>query len=207
MTQNTSGLYKVLSSATVYSLFQNLVGANRLRKCFVEQHVLAQSGDRVLDIGCGTGAILALLAEVDYTGYDPSAAYIHKAREMYFDRGVFFVGEVGSTSMAMSGRFDIVLAMGVLHHLDDDQALQLFCTAHEVLAPGGRLISIDPVFAPGQHPLAKWMIRRDRGKNVRTESELLRIAARQFSETKAMLRSDLLRIPYTHIVLECLRNA
>ena len=93
--------------------------------------------------------------------------------------------------------------MGVLHHLDDEDALQLFGTAHEVLAEHGRLITFDAAFAPGQHPLARWIIRHDRGKNVRTEAEMLALATRRFPATKAELRHDFLRIPYTHIILEC----
>ena len=67
MAQNTSGIYRILSPAWAYSLFQDLVGAKRARKQFADQHIHAQRGDRVLDIGCGTGEILAVLPEV--SGY------------------------------------------------------------------------------------------------------------------------------------------
>ena len=206
MAQTTSGLHKILSPAWAYSFFQNFVGAQRARKQFVEQHVHAQPGDRVLDMGCGTAEILTMLPEVNYAGYDLSAAYIEKARATFGDRGTFCVGDVGSMREALSGKFDIVLAMGILHHLDDDQVLQLFRTAHDVLASGGRIVSIDPTFTTGQHFFAKWMIRRDRGRNVRTESELLSLATQQFPNSKAVVRHDLLRIPYTHIILECLKR-
>jgi SAM-dependent methyltransferase len=203
VTQTTSGIYSILSPAWAYSFYQNLVGAKQVRKQFVDQHVHAQRGDRVLDIGCGTGEILAVLPEVSYSGYDLSAAYIEKAKATSGGRGTFCVGDVGSMRAELNGQFDIVLAMGLLHHLDNDQALQLFRTAHEVLASGGRMVSIDPAFAAGQHVFAKWTIRRDRGRNVRTAPELLSLATRQFPDTKAVLRHDLLRIPYTHIILEC----
>ncbi len=205
MAQTTSGIYKLLSPAWAYSLFQDLVGARWARQEFVEHYVRPQHGTRVLDIGCGTGEIVTVLPEVSYVGYDLSSAYIEKARAIFGDRGTFCVGDVGEMSSALSGKFDIVLAMGLLHHLDDHQALQLFSTAYEVLASGGRIISIDPAFADGQNRFASWMISRDRGRNVRTEAELLRLATRQFPETKSVLRHDLLRIPYTHIILECSR--
>lgn len=203
MAQNTKGLYKVLSPAWAYASFQDLVGGKRARERLVQQYVRPEKGARVLDIGCGTAQILEVMEDVQYVGYDLSPTYIERARARYGNRGTFCVSDVRTMYPSLSGQFDIVLAMGVLHHLDNNDARQLFDIAHEVLAEGGRLITIDPVFAPGQHPLARWMICRDRGKNVRTEAEIVELACQDFSATKAELRHDLLRIPYTHIILEC----
>jgi SAM-dependent methyltransferase len=203
MAQNTKGLYKLLSPAWTYSLFQNLVGGKRVRERLVQQYVRPEPAARVLDIGCGTAQIIEFMQDVRYVGYDLSAAYIEQARARYGDRGTFCVGDVRTMQSALNGQFQIVLAMGVLHHLDDEDALNLFDTAHKVLAENGRLITIDAAFAVGQHPLARWMIRHDRGKNVRTEAEMMALATRRFPTAKAELRHNFLRIPYTHLILEC----
>ncbi len=203
MAQSNRGLYRLVSASWAYSLYQSLVGARAFRRRFVTDHVRPRPTDRVLDIGCGTAEILDSLPGVPYVGIDASAAYVRSAREHYGNRGTFHVADVQTMRSALASQFDIVLAMGLLHHLDDDDALQLFDTSYDLLADHGRLITIDGAFAPGQNPLARWLIRRDRGKNIRGEAELLALARRRFPAAQAQVRTDLLRIPYTHAILEC----
>ena len=107
----------------------------------------------------------------------------------------------------ISSYFDVALALGVVHHLDDAEARQLFQTAHDALRPGGKLVTLDGVFAPHQSAVARYLVRRDRGKFVRSEEGYVQIASQVFSAVKATLRHDLLRIPYTHIIMECVRSA
>jgi len=203
MSQNTSGLYKILTPAWAYSLFQDIVGGKRARERIVRQYVRPEPDARILDIGCGTAQILEFMSGVQYVGYDLSSAYIERARARYGDRGAFHVNDVCAMRSELSGEFDIVLALGVMHHLNDDEAVQLFDIAYDVLKKHGRLVTFDAAYAPNQHPFARWMIRHDRGKNVRTEAEMLALAHRRFPAAKAELRHDLLRIPYTHVILEC----
>jgi 2-polyprenyl-3-methyl-5-hydroxy-6-metoxy-1,4-benzoquinol methylase len=165
--------------------------------------VQPRPGERILDIGCGTAEILESLPHVEYLGIDASEAYIDLAKVRYADRGTFQTGDVRELRSMLAGRFDIVLAMGLLHHLDDGQAAGLFDCAYDVLAAGGRLITIDCTLTAKQSPIARWLIRRDRGKNVRTEEQLLNLATRRFPEARASVRCDLLRIPYTHAILSC----
>jgi hypothetical protein len=47
----------------------------------------------------------------------------------------------------------------------------------------------------------------DRGRYVRTREAYLALARPSFRGVKAFLRQDLLLIPYTHIILECLDPA
>jgi len=78
-------------------------------------------GQRVLDIGCGTANILAYLPpDVDYHGYDLNPDYVATARARYGSRGTFEVRAVSPEAVPGSQQFDVVLAIGVLHHLDDD---------------------------------------------------------------------------------------
>ena len=66
--------------------------------------------------------------------------------------------------------FDIVLALGVLHHLDDNEALTLFQIAHDAMKPGGRLVTIDGVWTDDQSHIVKYLLSRDRGRFVRSEA-------------------------------------
>lgn len=93
--------------------------------------------------------------------------------------------------------------MGVLHHLDDGEALHLLRTARAVLAPHGRLVSFDPSFTEPQGRLERWILGLDRGENVRHGDAYEALARRVFSRVDLSVHHDVLRIPYTHAILIC----
>jgi len=205
MAQRTSGVFRILSASWAYRLFQSLVGADRARTIFVREHLKPVAGSRILDIGCGTGEILDYLPAVDYVGIDLSSAYIQSAKARYGDRGEFRACSAEQLENEHAGKFDLVMAIGVLHHLDDRVVEQLFKTVYSLLNVGGRLVTLDPVFDDRQSAIARYIIRSDRGQNVRTESALHQLAETRFSQVKSQVRSDMVRIPYTHVILECVR--
>jgi hypothetical protein len=91
----------------------------------------------------------------------------------------------------------------VLHHLDDSHALSLFKLARRGLKPGGRLVTYDGCFVAGQPKLARFVVSRDRGQYVRESAEYAKLASLVFPEVRSFVRHDLLRIPYTHVILQC----
>lgn len=196
-------LKKLLDGARVYSLFENAVGATRARRLFLQRHARPRAGERVLDIGCGPADILAELPEVDYHGFDLSADYIDAARRRFGDRGRFRVQAVTRELLADYAGFDLVLAIGVLHHLSDPVAEGLFEIAKAALVPGGRLVTLDGCFAPGQSPIARRLLEHDRGQFVRNEAGYLALARRVFPQVRSTVTSEFLRVPYTHCVMEC----
>lgn len=203
MGQITSGVRSVLSIPAVYDFFQNLTGARSARREFVENYVGIRSGDSVLDIGCGTAQILEFLPSVRYFGFDSSREYIEAARGQFGKRGTFMCQNVNQQTLQDLPQFDIVLATGVLHHLNDDEALDLFRLAGLALKPGGRLVTFDGCFEEGQSRIARYIIAKDRGQFVRTKKGYVDIASKVFENVKTTIRHDLLRIPYTHIIMEC----
>ncbi len=194
----------ILSFPAGYRFFQRMVGAESSRKTYLVEHVKPCPGDKILDIGCGPGDILNHLPNVRYTGLDISPEYIAAAKQRYGSRGRFFCSDVGLAAIeGEHGSFDLVLSVGVIHHLDDAQADKLFALARRVLSPTGRLVTYDGCYVPQQSRIARWMLSKDRGKFVRTREEYLRLAAPHFSTVEPQLRHDLLRIPYTHLILRC----
>jgi SAM-dependent methyltransferase len=98
--------------------------------------------------------------------------------------------------------FDVVIATGLLHHLDDAQSLQLMQLAWSALKPGGRLVTNDPCYTEKQNVISHFLVSRDRGQNVRTLREYPLLAASTFKSTIADVRHWAF-IPYTRCTMEC----
>ena len=197
-----SGLRGILSSPRVYELWSRLVGGERGRSAVVRDHVRPGPGARVLDLGCGPGELVALLPDARYVGIDTSDQYIARARHAYGDRADFRIGDATRLDEDLRD-FDLVLAFGVLHHLDDAGALRLLEAAKAALVPGGRFVSVDPALALDDGATARLLVSWDRGEHVRAAAEYRRLAESAFDSVQCDVRRDLLRIPYTHCVLEC----
>jgi SAM-dependent methyltransferase len=94
-------------------------------------------GERVLEIGCGTGADLLQFAKhgAVATGIDITPGHIKLARERV--RNMAQVLYSDATNMPFkNGSFDYVYSSGVLHHIDRPRLVvdEIF----RVLRPGGR---------------------------------------------------------------------
>jgi len=101
------------------------------------------------------------------------------------------------------GPGDLIPYLTEVEYLGFDLSEQYIEMAQTVLKPGGRLITFDGVFVDNQSPCAKWIISKDRGQNVRTKDGYIALASKIFPDISCNIRHDLLRIPYTHIILEC----
>ena len=109
----------------------------------------------------------------------------------------------GALVHIVNAKFDTILAIGVLHHLDDEQVQALFRAAGSMLAAGGRIATIDPVFVFSQSQIARWIISKDRGRYVRLGDEYRLLATPYFDTIESYRRDDLYRIPYSHSILIC----
>ena len=197
-------LSSALRRPGLYRLFSESIIRGGAEETYLADYLRPAPGDKVLDIGCGPGDVLALMPEVDYTGLDISEEYVEAARARFGDRGRFYCADIDSASLeSESGTFDLAVATGVVHHLDDQRANKLFELAATALRPGGRFITRDGCYVDGQSPIARWMLNHDRGDFVRTEPEYVRLASATFARVEAELRYDLLRVPYTHLVMAC----
>ncbi|PBA31089.1 methyltransferase [Mycobacterium intracellulare] len=203
MTQVTSGVRAALSHPVVYEAFQRIMGAKRVREWIVRDLIRPLPGMRILDLGCGPAEILAYLPnDVAYKGYDMSAEYVAAAKAKFGGRGTFHCRLLEQTEAATLEPFDLVMGIGVLHHLDDHTARQFMTLAKTGLAPGGRVVTLDPCYAPKQNPIARFLISKDRGQHVRDEAGYRTLAEGVFTSIKGAVRHQVW-IPYTHWSMEC----
>jgi trans-aconitate methyltransferase len=96
-------------------------------------------GERVLDIGCGTGHLTDRIASAgaEAVGLDASAAMIERARETYPHRFV----HADARAFAVDEPFDAVFSNAALHWIDEsDQDAVLDAISH-ALRPGGRFVA------------------------------------------------------------------
>lgn len=205
MVQITTGIRAVLSYPRVYSLFQALMGARSGWIHIVQNRVRPRPGDKILDLGCGPADLLGYLPAVQYWGYDISEAYIAQARRKYGDRGQLHCKLLTPSDLVALPRFDVVIASGLLHHLEDSEASELIDLAHTALAPGGRLVTIDPCLVPGQNSIARFLITRDRGRNVRSETGYRDLVTGIFDQVSVSIEHKAW-IPYTHCFTECTKT-
>ena len=204
-----TGLHRLLNRAGVYDALQGLLLRGESRVRYVRDYVRPFPGCRILDIGCGPGSILAHLPGTigSYIGYDMNPAYIEAARSRWGNRGTFHCQRVEPGMLPAGEAFDIVLANGIVHHLDDAEARQLFDVAWRALRSGGSLVTYDNVYLENQHWFARWLIARDRGRAVRTQGGYEALARGRFSKVESVILHDTLRVPYTILVMRCTRNA
>jgi trans-aconitate methyltransferase len=95
-------------------------------------------GERILDVGCGTGHLTAQIAARGATivGMDASADMIRRAKEQ--QAGIeFFVGDV--TNFVVDQTFDAVFSNATLHWVTraEDAARRIFAAVR----PGGRFVA------------------------------------------------------------------
>jgi SAM-dependent methyltransferase len=194
----------VLAIPAAYQLWWTVVGGPAQATVLVNEYVQPAVGARIFEIGCGPGTIVRYLPPSEYLGFDLSSRYIALARRR-FPKAQFICERVSQFSLNKERNFDVALALGIVHHLDDAEARQLFQIAYNALRPGGKLVTIDGVWTDCQSSAARWLLARDRGEHIRSEPEYVGIASQVFSNVRPSVRHDLLRIPYTHLILECLR--
>lgn len=113
--------------------------------------VLSGNGLRILDVGCGTGEIGLMLAEMGHevTGLDLSEKMLEKARAKAAAMGLEVIYRQGDAEIPPfeEGTFDAIVTRHVLWTLPHpEEALQAW---RNVLKSGGKAIAIEGVWDDG----------------------------------------------------------
>jgi ubiquinone/menaquinone biosynthesis C-methylase UbiE len=146
--------------ASQYDVFTGLIGlgVNRPNSRMVVEMAKVKTGDKVLDVGCGTGNLT--LTARKYTGESGSAYGIDSSLEMIDlarkkakhlgSETNFDVGLIEKIAFP-NATFDVVISRLVIHHLPDDLKRQGFAEILRVLKPGGLFFLAD--FNPPTNPI------------------------------------------------------
>ena len=203
--QKTSGLRRILSHPAVYDAYDALVGTRGVRRAFVREYVQAFLGAHVLDLGCGSGKLLRYLPGVAYTGVDISSAYIRTAQRRYSNRGTFILGSAIDADLGPDHSFDIVVAFGLLHHVNDVTAREVVSRAKRALKRGGRFVTLDPCFETNQNRFAQFLHKKDRGRHVRYVDGYLKLAHMAFEAVSHQVLHNIHPVvPSTTLIMTCL---
>ena len=197
--ERRTGAYRLLEAAQPYAVLQRALGAQRVQKALIERFLQFEPGMRILDVGAGTGTLHAVLPECQYTALEPNRTYVVRMREELVGPGITVIQGTTSDIPDIPGEFDRVVMMALLHHLDDVTAMDAFSAAASLLAPGGRVVTMDNCFHRGQSPIARWLAKMDRGANVREVAEYAALATPAFADVRSSLSTGLLRVPYSHV--------
>lgn len=202
MAQITHGIKAILSHPFIYEALQTIMGAHKARQSFVTNFVKPFTGMKVLDVGCGPADILSYLPDVPYWGFDISESYINQARNKYGQRGKFYCKELRLPDLEELPLFDVVFAIGLIHHLEDTEATEVLQLAAKALKDGGRLLTIDPCLDPSQNRISRFLVRNDRGQNVRDKAGYGALVGSIFQSSRIEVRHRDW-VPYTHCFMEC----
>ena len=199
------GIYGFLGRPLIYSFFGRIVGTHDKYKMYTDKFIKPLQNPKILDIGCGTADILNFLPlNVNYTGYDVNPSYIFYARKKFGHRATFHNARVNTmTEAKLQNHFDVVLADGLLHHLNDAEAAQLFDIGYHALKKNGFLLTFDPAYIKSQQPFAKMMCNIDRGQHVRFPEQYKRIAQISFNQVDIMIRSRGKYLKRNGCILKC----
>lgn len=146
----TTGL--VLHGAHLYNFFIRCagMGVNGRNSRMVVEMATVKSGDKVLDVGCGTGDLTLTagryaMEPASAFGVDASPEMIGVARAKAERLGYGTVFEVGLIEKlpCQDATFDVVISRLVIHHLPDALKPLAFREMYRVLKPGGNLFIAD----------------------------------------------------------------
>ncbi|MEX2556072.1 MAG: methyltransferase domain-containing protein [Actinomycetota bacterium] len=141
---------RLIAHARSYDVLAGIFFGGRRRSVYARLAAEsgARPGDRVLEVGCGTGYFTRLMAEAvtpggTAQGVDPSGDMIAYARRHTGLANCTFSEGIAEALDAPDGSYDVVVSSLVVHHLPEDLRPQVIREMFRVLRPGGSVLIAD----------------------------------------------------------------
>ncbi|ALV30926.1 methyltransferase domain-containing protein [Streptomyces sp. CdTB01] len=154
-----------------YELFGDICFVGRRGRAFTRLAELsgAEPGDRVLDVGCGTGYLTRRMAarvgpDGAVTGVDPSTPVLDYARRKKQHPGgapCTYREGIAEALDLPDASFDTVVTSLMLHHLPEELRPAALREMHRVLRPGGRLLVVE--FRPPKSRIGRHLVHGGAG--------------------------------------------
>src|SRR5262245_19111389 len=198
----------------LYDPIVKLLGGDRARSALLDQAAI-QTGHRVLDIGCGTGALVTLIKrlhpDVDVVGLDPDPKALTRARRRAERTAVTIQLDQGFSDDLPypDASFDRVFSSFMLHHLQAGEKEKTLREVQRVLKPGGSLHLLD-FGGPesGQNGFLARLFHSSHSLKDNSDSRIIALMSRAALVTPKMVARRsmrLLKICYYH-ASSCLKS-
>ena len=179
-----------------------MMSGTSFRKNIIIKNIKAKK-IKVLDIGCGPAEILNYMPKSIYYGFDIDRRSINYAKNRFKNKNHhFYCKHFVKQDLAKLPKFDHVILFGILHHLDDIEVKNILNLCKKVMKKGATLLTEDPIFVKNQNFIAKFLISRDRGMNVRTKENYINLVQTNFKKIRSKISHQFF-IPYTWYSMIC----
>ena len=157
-------------------LFQHLIGAVREKRRIALSHL--GNFESVLEVGCSLGLVSAAFErhqETMFTGVDIDEQAIAIARSKFEHcKHMKFLNQSLSSLEQEELSFDFIMFGNVLHHVDDQNSMDMLCTSRRILKPNGRVLIVEPdILDPNDGPLKRFYYKLEKGNHRRSMQSLV----------------------------------
>jgi 2-polyprenyl-3-methyl-5-hydroxy-6-metoxy-1,4-benzoquinol methylase len=149
-------------------------------RAYILPHIPKNTSCRILEIGCGYGRYTMLLTSIlgykNTVGIDISEEQIDYAKKNYNLKNVFKTDAIEYLkNNSASNKYDVVILMDVLEHLELNYAVEMLLHVNSVLDTGGKLIIQVPNGLSPMKPIFYGDVTHVRAFSVNSMSQILRM--------------------------------
>ena len=202
MSQRKNQIYNFINNTLIYKIIQGVMSGTSFRNSIIKKNI-TKKNLKILDIGCGPAQILEHIPQCDYYGYDIDRRSIQYAKKKYHQKNYhFYCKKFNKTELKKLPKFDFIIFFGILHHLSNKEVHEILKLCKKIMKKNSKLLTEDPIFLKNQNIIAKFLIKKDRGLNVRKKQQYIDLLKKHFKKIKNKVTHQYF-IPYTWFTTIC----
>ncbi|HSE19480.1 MAG TPA: class I SAM-dependent methyltransferase [Pyrinomonadaceae bacterium] len=183
----------------LYDPLISLLGGDRAKRDLIAQANIT-SGQRILDIGCGTGTLAVMLkrshAGVEVVGLDPDPKALRRAKTKTRRAGLSLQLDQGFADELpyAEDSFDRVFSSFMFHHLEEQDRERTLSEVARVLKPGGSFHLLDFTgHEHGSHGFLKRLVNSHAQLKDNSDARILQLLKQAgFSNAEKVKESQML---------------